>query len=1152
MLQLGLSLPEYQKVWEEEDAKRSEVLIPLENASQRNEIARIKTLSGHQVTTLPRNGYAYEDLLHVFAGRSSAMYICSECFEPGWYEKKQPKRDDGGDENDQPPQSTNENNNNVNDNKDLKTSGPLTNDHVKTYSKTQATIARSLAKSDLSLCNRLLVKCSNNCPRFIHESCFLQNESSEEVFCRFCTVQVNQCSHCLEVEPISNGKVDNSVLGICSRSTCFRRIHRNTCLRLPMYEYLAREGRRDEFICPAHSCLTCYVEKRGMWSYATKFFISCALCPSVYHSDEWCIPAGSIWLSRYWIICPRHALARPPKCLFKITSSQPPTPDSAVAENDCKDPNLYEQPALRKVIVSDTELSILKYFLRPANTAWCVICGKEGELVCCEGCPNAFHEDCLSEVSLGEKYYCTACQRGRVPCYGEIVWVRVPPLKLLQDLNFLNWEFLTPEIQFLRYSFPPDDVEDDCKNGIWWPGEILHPRSFHYKHSTKLEQFTQLDLKSRLGFFAVRLFGLKSTTPFHEVSPVDALKIQSLPVNKAAADPRIFPVCIWTTQARVHYFTPEDVDQELNETCVPPGLEDPDPILELFLPDSTRECLGLETSGSRLKSPSTAAASNRRVSGGSNSEANQRRQAFNIRKNCAYLEAVKTAGEALSARQEYRESILYLDSDRPAYYVAVKTNVPVGQVRIRARDDDSVNGIERCSCTEANPCGLDSNCLNRICSTNCVNCKFGPLCRNQFFTQRTYPKQEMFYTDSRRGWGARTLQFIPKDEFVNEYVGELIDEAESRRRTDFAKENNVKCTYIMALDHRYVDAGPKGNMSRFYNHSCDPNLSAHIWNVKGDFRIGLFAVRDIQPGEELTFNYNSYSNGVSMGKCHCGAPNCQGIMGTAKDRPYLSDDSTTTCDSEREEEELAPRPKSKKKTTATSIAANTNRNKSIGKRRENGEASVKLNGVKSSRATSVDSSAPQVPTSSISNTNNNSINELAVFASKNKTSYCSRCNKVISKILEIPKSGISCNGNGRDFGLVCPRSDCKKTYHIQCLLADRVIDNRWICPTHHCAICGAHGTVFCCMCDVSYCAAHVEGSVDVLPPLKFGDFARVICKAHTDMFSSVSQDSDSEDTEEAEDFHENAARLKGKKRILSSKPNMSSSKRRRDISEHSR
>lgn len=50
MLQLGLSLPEYQKIWEEEDAKRTEVLIPLENVSQRNEIVRIKTFSGHQVS----------------------------------------------------------------------------------------------------------------------------------------------------------------------------------------------------------------------------------------------------------------------------------------------------------------------------------------------------------------------------------------------------------------------------------------------------------------------------------------------------------------------------------------------------------------------------------------------------------------------------------------------------------------------------------------------------------------------------------------------------------------------------------------------------------------------------------------------------------------------------------------------------------------------------------------------------------------------------------------------------------------------------------------------------------------------------------------------------------------------------------------------
>lgn len=104
-----------------------------------------------------------------------------------------------------------------------------------------------------------------------------------------------------------NGRrVDVSVLGICSRSTCFRRIHRNTCLRLPIYEYLARGGRRDEFICPAHSCLTCYTEKRGIWSYATRFFFSCALCPSVYHSDEWCIPAGSVWVIVLYFLLSFH------------------------------------------------------------------------------------------------------------------------------------------------------------------------------------------------------------------------------------------------------------------------------------------------------------------------------------------------------------------------------------------------------------------------------------------------------------------------------------------------------------------------------------------------------------------------------------------------------------------------------------------------------------------------------------------------------------------------------------------------------------------------------------------------------------------------------------------------------------------------------
>lgn len=92
---------------------------------------------------------------------------------------------------------------------------------------------------------------------------------------------------------------------------------------------------------------------------------------------------------------------------------------------------------------------------------------------------------------------------------------------------------------------------------------------------------------------------------------------------------------------------------------------------------------------------------------------------------------------------------------------------------------------------------------------------------------------------------------------MNEYVGDLIDEEESMRRLLTAHESNVTNYYMLTLDRaRIIDAGPKGNLSRFMNHSCEPTLETQKWLVNGDFRIGLFALRHIKKGEELTFNYN--------------------------------------------------------------------------------------------------------------------------------------------------------------------------------------------------------------------------------------------------------------------------------------------------------
>jgi SET domain-containing protein len=43
---------------------------------------------------------------------------------------------------------------------------------------------------------------------------------------------------------------------------------------------------------------------------------------------------------------------------------------------------------------------------------------------------------------------------------------------------------------------------------------------------------------------------------------------------------------------------------------------------------------------------------------------------------------------------------------------------------------------------------------------------------------------------------------------------------------------------------------------RFVNHSCEPNCEMQKWSVNGLFRMALFALREIHPHEELSYDYN--------------------------------------------------------------------------------------------------------------------------------------------------------------------------------------------------------------------------------------------------------------------------------------------------------
>ncbi|KAH7981762.1 hypothetical protein HPB52_001072 [Rhipicephalus sanguineus] len=123
-----------------------------------------------------------------------------------------------------------------------------------------------------------------------------------------------------------------------------------------------------------------------------------------------------------------------------------------------------------------------------------------------------------------------------------------------------------------------------------------------------------------------------------------------------------------------------------------------------------------------------------------------------------------------------------------------------------------------------------------------------PDCENQRFQKRTYARTSLVRTPGR-GWGLLTSQALAAGDFVMEYVGELIDEEECERRLAELHMENIQNFYFLTLEKdRIIDAGPKGNMSRFINHSCEPNCETQKWTVNGDTRVGIFAIRDIPAG----------------------------------------------------------------------------------------------------------------------------------------------------------------------------------------------------------------------------------------------------------------------------------------------------------------
>ena len=228
-------------------------------------------------------------------------------------------------------------------------------------------------------------------------------------------------------------------------------------------------------------------------------------------------------------------------------------------------------------------------------------------------------------------------------------------------------------------------------------------------------------------------------------------------------------------------------------------------------------------------------------------------------------------------------------------------------------------GDPNCSCSQLNGGDLPYTSSGLLvkhipmlyeCSSRC---QCSQDCRNRVTQKGVYLNFEVFWTGDC-GWGVRSWDPIRAGTFICEYAGKIIDE--TNMNMDGEEDEYTFCT-SWPIDKALrwnqgaelledasanvrterlkklpivISAKSSGNVARFLNHSCSPNL---LWQpVQYDHadnsypHIMFFAMKHIPPMTELTYDYGTrgappgikgkFPNAPKLKPCLCGSTNCRG------------------------------------------------------------------------------------------------------------------------------------------------------------------------------------------------------------------------------------------------------------------------------------